>query len=568
MSRPPHPQIPPSWTALHQRGQLLGLSPALLQRALERETGRPLSPVQVSRLSALMEQRCGLDSTPGPLDQEREVHLPHPEPGSTGEFLLDLLAHLDSGTGKRGQVFTPWAVARRLVELLQVGPHLRCLDPAAGAGILLQAAVASGARADTCQALEPDPLLHFMGRVLMPKCAWKEGDALAPWEELPKGWRGGFQRVILNPPYRNGVEARDPHWVAWRNHLRLRFSTARRAFDLYIPFVERALDFLTPSGRLGLLLPMAWLASDGGRPLRLLLARHHRLIHLQHAPGVRLFPRADLDAMLLVVEAHCSREAGEAALIVERLGRDLQVVSGHAWSQDSVRDLAGEGWGPLLWPPEGIQLGRASTLGERHEISASLSAGEYYQLPVQEGEGPGAEGLRLYSSGAIEPFHSTWATRDVRFRKQGLTRPWVRLKDLPASRRRQTEQPRVLIANLSRRLEALAVEPGLALGVVNVIQVLCPDMSQAHALAAWLNSSPMQRWTHQWLDPLRLHTQLALTRQVVSRLPGPPHGHADMEQLAHLGHSLAALWQEGQGGTPLCTRLQEQVDALVARHLP
>ncbi len=560
------PDIQRQWKALHQEGLLLPCAGDLLCRALEREAGLPLSKCQDTLLREQLARRCG-EPPQNPIAMPALEHmLPEPDPGSTGELLLDLLAKLDPGAGKRGQVFTPWTVAMRLADLLEPSPGQRWLDPAAGTGILLRAARAHGAESRLCQALEPDALFREVGRLLGPSSSWHGGDALSPWKEMPTDWRGHFQRVILNPPYRNGVEARDPQWVAWRQELRARFSTTQGPFDLYIPFVERALELLEPGGRLGLLMPMAWLASANGSRLRLLLGDQHRLLRLQHAPGVRLFPRADLDAMLLVVEAHCPAEKGEADLVVEELDRHLEVVKELRWPQQAVRTLARKGWGPLLWPPGELCRANTSALGESHGISASLSADEYYRLTVREEDAPRKGELRLYSSGAIEPFHSTWEVAAVRFRGQILKRPVVCMEGLSPSRRDQVERPRVLIANLSRKLEALAAQPGQALGVVNVIQVFCADMTQAHALAAWLNSAPLRRWTTVWLDPLRLHTQLALTRDVVSRLPGLPASPESVAELARLGEALARAWQGGSADLEASAQLQERLDALAARH--
>jgi hypothetical protein len=93
-------------------------------------------------------------------------------------------------------------------------------------------------------------------------------------------------------------------------------------------------------------------------------------------------------------------------------------------------------------------------------------------------------------------------------------------------------------------------------------------MTQAHALAAWLNSAPLRRWTNVWLDPLRLHTQLALTRDVVSRLPGLPASPDSVAELARLGEALAKAWQGENADLVEFARLQERLDALAARHFP
>ncbi|MFA7332107.1 MAG: N-6 DNA methylase [Candidatus Delongbacteria bacterium] len=549
--------------------------PSYLTRACARLLPDPgATPAHPRQLDELLDQALAaeLDGSAPPAPGGLELAPWRGQPGLAGEVFQELQKRRNPLAARDGQVFTPWPLARRLVELLEPAADQRWLDPAAGAGIFLQAAAAAGVRATACQALELDPAAAALGGRLTPGCAWRVGDALADWSALPADWRGGFDRVILNPPFRNGVERRDPAWSARRAELRARFATTRGPFDLYVPFVERGLEFLRPGGQLGLLLPNTWLASRYGQALRLWLAQRTRLLRLQHAPGLRLFPRADFEALLLVVELRADGAGG--ALQVERLERRLDVVERHACPPALVTELAAEGWGPLLQPP-GLRRLHALTrpLGEQHEVRASLSADEFYRLEVRECPGlvPEPAEVRLLSSGALEPFRHTWADTAVRFRGARRQRPVVRLADLSPGRRNQARQPRVLLANLSRRLEALAVAPGAALGVVNVMQVFCRDQAEARALAAWLNSGPVQAWVHTWHDPLRMNGQLSLNRELVRSLPGPPRldqpgQAADAEQLRRLGRLLAELADAGrldQAGEGL-----RQLDELAARWLP
>jgi hypothetical protein len=552
-----------------------GLAATLLQASLEQERGGPLPAGRRRALAALLAGRLGAG---GPPASGKPLPLPPPAkgPGQSGELFQDILTRLDPRAARRGLVYTPWSLARHLATLLEPDAAQRWLDPAAGAGIFLQAAVALGATPARCHALEWDPVAAELGRNLLPAVRWRVQDTLAPLDELPRRWRGSFDRVILNPPFRNGVEGREAAWVARRDELRTRFATAHGPFDLYVPFVERALDFLAPGGKLGLLLPTAWLASAFGGPLRRMLAARTILLRLQHAPGCRFFPRADFEILLLVVQAK-PRQAAPGSpppdLLVEQLDRQVLPRAAHIVPQAQVEALARPGWGPLLCPPSRRRGSLTGALGQDHAVLASLSAAEFYTLEVRESPRPATSELMLLSSGAIEPFHHTWGRLSVRFRGSRRRHPVVPAASLSSARREQSAAPRVLIANLSRRLEAVAVEADTALGVVNVIQVLCPDMEAAHGLAAWLNSAPLQEWVRTWHDPLRLNGQLSLNRSLVRGLPAPPARgrpgqEEDARRLATLGRGLAALAERGDLDSPGAEAARQEVDGLAARWLP
>jgi hypothetical protein len=542
--------------------------PALTRALARLETGLPGDSTAGERLlaEAVRVEGGGLPDPASGLDLSPWRNCP----GLAGELFQELQARRDPGAARDGQVFTPWRLSRHVVELLEPDAGQRWLDPAAGAGIFLQAAVAAGVPASSCHALELDPAAAELGRRLLPAARWRLGDALADWSDLPHGWRGGWSRVVLNPPFRNGVERRDPRWEQRRDELRSRFASARGPFDLYVPFVERALDLLEPRGRLGLVLPIGWLASRFGKGLRRLLAARAHLLRVQHAPGVRLFPRADFGILLVVLEPR--RDGVDPELRVDRLDSNLGVTATHSCPQELAGRLAEVGWGPLLAPPAARRLGaRTLPLGVGHEVRASLSTAEFYQLKVREAhEGqPAAGELRLLSSGSLEPFRHQWPHQTIRFRGCLLLRPVVEAASLSGSRRRQTERHRVLLANLSRRLEAVAVVPGEAIGVVNVMQILCADRDEALALAAWLNSGPLQEWTRCWHDPARLGSQLALSRALVESLPGLPDpartdGLEARRELVRLAGEAERVARSATVDAQAEAEIQARLDRLVA----
>lgn len=477
-----------------------------------------------------------------------------------------LLEASDPQAGRRGQVMTPPHLARHLVGLMGVKPGQRWLDPAAGLGSFLQAALESGADPHELHAMEVETTQAALATLLLPASATViRGDALCPLDDLPAGWPGGFDRVVLNPPYRNAIEARDPAWNRQRDLLKDCFRSARGSFDLYVPFIERGLQLLRPGGRLGLLVPDKWLSCSYGSALRAILPAESRLLRLQYTSARGQFPRVDFEMVLLVLE---KRDAGgggfiAAGLQLERLDQNLKRIS--ASRPPSMEALADpKGWGCLVAPAGRRRLGsqRGLTLADQHEVRASLSTAEYYRIELREGAA-GEAGLKLLSSGAIDPFVQHWGRRPTRFRSQRWHRPLVEQASLSPRRREETGRPRVLLANLSRRIEALAVGPGEALGVVNVMQIFCEDQHSAHRLAAWLNSAPLNEWVCSWYNPLRLSGQLALNRELVLSLPAPPTGGAVARELAEIGQAAAA----GRLPGPL-ESLQQRLDQLVEDLLP
>lgn len=84
-----------------------------------------------------------------------------------------------------------------------------------------------------------------------------------------------FDVVVGNPPYVR--QERIP--AALLDEYRRRYRTLYDRADLYVPFYERALELLTPGGRLGFVCSNRWTKNKYGGPLRAMIAERFQLLH-------------------------------------------------------------------------------------------------------------------------------------------------------------------------------------------------------------------------------------------------------------------------------------------------
>ncbi len=387
-------------------------------------------------------------------------------------------------------------------------------------------------------------------RDLIPNAELCHGDTLDAQCLSPPGAASGYERIIMNPPYRNAIETADRCWQVQRRRLQENFSTARGAFDLFVPFLERGLQWLAPGGKLAAVVPDKWLAAPYGRELRrLLTGEEYSLLFLEHAPRCDWFERADVEALVLLAQRKRKAVARRSELVSVRTCNkttegELQFGASHHVSHEQLSDSATSGWGWALRAPgqRAVAHKELRRIGDTYRVQASLSTDEFYSLQVEE-EGEDDTRPRLLSSGSIDPFRILWGERVTRFRGQRLLHPVVLSESMKDSRLQQIQLPRVLLANLSTRLEACLPLDGLWLGVVNVMQIFCSDWEQAFALCAWLNSTPVNDWCDTHYAPLRMTGQLSITRSLVENLPAPPQQDVDSQRqdamrLVALGHDM------------------------------
>jgi tRNA1(Val) A37 N6-methylase TrmN6 len=201
-----------------------------------------------------------------------------------------------AGRVSEGCVYTPAAVARMILQEVQVGPR-RVVDPACGAGVfLIEAFKRAFARRveagqDALHAAE-DALAHEVGGIDIDEKALaiaefglrmqafvsagltsnvaielRHADALTALPDLD----GQCELIVGNPPFVEGRGLSKSQLAS----LRERFVVAKVGkVNLFTVFIERALSLLKPNAVLALVVPATFQRNTRYKALRELLLKH------------------------------------------------------------------------------------------------------------------------------------------------------------------------------------------------------------------------------------------------------------------------------------------------------
>lgn len=204
---------------------------------------------------------------------------------------------LRSSGETHGVVLTRRHIVELMLDLADYTPDrdlaaLRLLEPACGHGVFLQVAIERlllsaerhgrhpGELDDAVAGLDIDPRSVTRARSLGFATLLSAGLSTSDAERLSTSWirqgdgllqpfAQGFDVVIGNPPYVR-IEQLSPRLQA---EYRARFSTLFDRADLYVAFIERGLQLLTPTGVLSLICADRWILNRYGGPLRALIAK-------------------------------------------------------------------------------------------------------------------------------------------------------------------------------------------------------------------------------------------------------------------------------------------------------
>ncbi len=109
---------------------------------------------------------------------------------------------------------------------------------------------------------------------------------------------GGFDVIVGNPPYVR-IQTLPKDEVAFFNR---RYEAATGNYDIYVLFVERALQLLRPGGVFGMILPRKFFTSDYGEGLRELVSRGKTLCRLVDFGDAQVFREATTYTCLLFLQ--------------------------------------------------------------------------------------------------------------------------------------------------------------------------------------------------------------------------------------------------------------------------
>jgi len=118
----------------------------------------------------------------------------------------------------------------------------------------------------------------------------------------------GFDVVIGNPPYIRiqTLKKKDPTLAAfYKDHYA---SAAKGNYDIYVVFVDAAMQLLKPDGHLAFICPHKFFNAKYGEPLRQLITAGNHLRHIVHFGDQQVFPGATIYTCLLFLAKAGSAE--------------------------------------------------------------------------------------------------------------------------------------------------------------------------------------------------------------------------------------------------------------------
>jgi len=121
-------------------------------------------------------------------------------------------------------------------------------------------------------------------------------------------YTGGFDAVIGNPPYIRIQTMKDTS-LEQVDYFKKKYESAKKGnYDIYVVFVERALQLINEKGRTGYILPHKFFTSKYGEMLRTIISKGNHLSHVVHFGHQQVFQGATTYTCLMFLDRHKKEE--------------------------------------------------------------------------------------------------------------------------------------------------------------------------------------------------------------------------------------------------------------------
>ncbi|MBD2156789.1 N-6 DNA methylase [Leptolyngbya sp. FACHB-16] len=377
--------------------------------------------------------------------------------------------------------------------------------------------------------------------------------------------RGGFDGVIGNPPYLD-AEGMTRHQTLLRRYCTEHYRTAKGNWDLFCVFIERALSLCRVGGWHSFIVPNKLLSVPYGAAVRSLLATENRLVHIRDYSRIPLFSAAVYPITYRV--QHIPPKTTTTPLCYEHMA-SLERIERQTWLAYSTFQRGDRPW--QVFQSTGQQKAIASLqdlspLSQWATVTDAATVAEAYAIQslVQEAQ-EGEPGFSFVNSGTLDRYHMLWGKKPLRYLGTTYNRPVIPAafwEQLPSRRLYQAQQPKILVASMTRHLEAFLDETGGILAGKSTTVIL-PRLNP-YWLLGLLNSQLIHVWFQQTFGGHRLQggylrVGAAQVRQIPIRLPEGKLG----DRLTNLVRQRIALAQHLPGSPAELQAVEAEIDALV-----
>ncbi len=284
---------------------------------------------------------------------------------------------------------------------------------------------------------------------------------------------GGFDVIVGNPPYVNIRHLTKHHGEEFKRELSERYRCAHRAYDVYVLFIELAHRLLKPGGVCGLIVPNKVATLEYARECRELMLQETEICRIDDISTTQIFPTAAVYPYIVIWKknppASTHRIAVSHCQTIDQLHENSPIIHVKQSSLSAKTGLTIHG---TLDVESRVATETLSQHASLHSGTTGFCA-QQIAAELKDREASSDQHFPFIVSRNIDRY--VVHPGNVRFMRRQFRQPFLDRASscLSAAKRELFTGPKIVLAGMSKYLEAAYDPGGLALGV------------QIYAVARW-----------------------------------------------------------------------------------
>lgn len=299
----------------------------------------------------------------------------------------------------------------------------------------------------------------------------------------------GFDVVIGNPPYIDS-ESMTKTMPADRNYMSAHYDSAKGNWDMFCVFIEQALRLCRKNGYHSFIVPNKLISANYASEIRKILSEQNYVTLLRDYSEIKVFPIAVYPIVYVAEKTQPGTTTTvEFAVpnkntfkIISRQVDYEQFSNKGSWQlqkSQSLNELTEK-----ISNPDKTKL-----LSEYATLTGAATVAEAYLIKEYISD-DSLNSLKMVNSGTIDRYSSLWGRKEIRYLGTKLLKPTIskqNLSKISEKRVAQSESSKIVIANMTRRLECMFDEKGNYLAGKSTTIVI--SKNNLKVLLAVLNSN-------------------------------------------------------------------------------
>jgi len=323
----------------------------------------------------------------------------------------------------------------------------------------------------------------------------KQGNSLLlDWDnEFPEVFsreNPGFEVVLGNPPYIDSEEMCISQ-PKLREYCNKNFKTARGNWDLYIVFIELAINLANQEGRVSQIVPNKLLAAEYAAEIRRKMLEY-TLTTIRDYSGVKVFNIDVYPIIYNLIKLKPQDKNQIKVEIVEDNQGDLEIIYENTINYEILKNLPGNTFSAIFNCNFNLIakiLNTSKRFADFFTIKGGASVSEAYEIKkylMDRGfKEPFNNEFKLVNSGTIFSYSNRWGIEPTKYIKEKYRAPIIKKEDLKMISKKRVEQSmgsKIIISGMCRLIEAMLDEREGYLAGKSTVIVYQPKNSQLNLL--------------------------------------------------------------------------------------